>query len=270
MRLTIRSSFVRLSSGLKGRKNLPRLSGASSIQRKPLPLTLALSAGLLVLLSASSSSAQSQINADVEYGGGQWYHFQLTNITDTANNQSAFGGIGEVLCIDHNAPNPSFTESEIHTYNVLDSNNPSSIFSQAGGSPRGVDLVNYLFDQYYATLLPDYSDAQLGFQRILWELSADYDGTNASLDLNAGNNTLTNPDAEAMLASLKAANIPLTYRSSIYDIGFLDDVSTSGNYQNMVFVRAASASANAPEPGSLCLLLPAMGALGIVVRRRKK
>lgn len=192
-------------------------------------------------------------------------YFRASNITyaDGPNvGLSAFGGEGDLLCFNRARLNPIIGDT--HLYQQME----TSYFFQAGGTEKGDAMVHWMIDNYYDAIVTtgDYTDRN-PLHLALWEVAHDYDGTVGSLDIYSGDNNLSGnrPDIDYLVFDLIANydSIASDYRSTLYNITYLEDFTSGNDYQSMLLV------APVPEPSTL-LLCGIAGAFGLLNRRRKK
>ena len=223
-----------------------------------------------VILSASFSAQAQTVSIDIEQShdfGADWFIGANIRYTDGANaGLPAFGGAGDLLCFNRQRWNPIVGDT--HQYEVR----TTDYFYKAGGMARGQALVHWLLDNYYHQMVTtdDYGDRS-AFHYALWEVAHDYDGTQSSLNLYAGENDFEEPrpDLDYVLGDLLAnySLIDSGYRSSFYTVTYLEDMigvdpeSPSYTYQSMLLV------APIPEPSSMALIGLA-GSLVFFFRKR--
>ncbi len=217
----------------------------------------------LALFGASQSMAQTvsgQLTA--EAGNGSGYAAYVQNLTFSGGS-SAYGGAGVLVCIDAFSEFPALPSER--TYDVVGA---ASVVESATYANRSEALIDWVVDNYFTSFL-DSTVSAYAFNQVLWEITADYDGTLASLSSSSADGGYiygARTDYISMLDSLKSAysSIPDSYRSSTFTTTFLVDQATDQQYQNMVLVTAV------PEPSTYLMMFAGVGALMAWRRRSAK
>lgn len=205
------------------------------------------------------------------------YAASFTNVTYVPSGAS-FTDAATLICIDLSNQFP--TAGSVHTYDVISTG--LAPVANAGASARATDLFNYAVDTYYNSMvLHPTSGVSTGYQfsGLMWEIATDFTGSAASLNsasgairvqsLDAGNAAVgAAPEYVAMVNDLRTNfnNIAVGYRSTQYNVSFLDD-QTPG-WQSMMMITP---TAPVPEPSTLALsLLGGLGLFGWKQRRSNK
>lgn len=193
-------------------------------------------------------------------------YFRATNISYADGPDvglPALGGEGDLLCFNRARVNPIIGDT--HLYELRE----TSYFFQPGGLEKGEAMIHWMIDNYYDAIVTtgDYSD-RYPLHLALWEVAHDYDGTVGSMDIYSGNNNLSGgpgsrPDVDYLVYDLIANydSIASDYRSTLYNITYLEDISSGGDYQSMLLVTPI------PEPSG-AVLFGITGALALLRRRR--
>ncbi len=211
----------------------------------------------VALFGASHAMAQSVTGQLTDYVSDTGYAAVIENLSFSQGG-SAYGGSGVVICIDAFYDFPPVPSTR--TYDVV------GAASVIGAAPtyanRAEALIDWVIDRYYTSFVANTIDGY-AFNQVLWEITADFDGTRASLNSTAGDIYTAAPnDYSTMMSSLLASysSISDAYRSTRYSTTFLIDRNSS--YQDMVLVTPA-----VPEPSTYLTMFAGMGAL-MVWRRR--
>jgi len=217
---------------------------------------------VVMYLSASASFAASTALTGTVGPTKNGYTASITDMT-FSNGASAFGGSGTIICID---PSTDFPEANSpHAYNIVDM--ASVIRAAPAAAPKAQAMVNWLFDNYYATdmLSPAANfNSGYGFNQALWEVTTDFNGTAGSLNSSKGSIYYNGSNSYLSIMSALQANfasIPDSYTSKQYSLQFLSD--SNNTYQNMVLVTAAPV----PEPATYALI--ALGLIAIYGLRKR-
>lgn len=174
-----------------------------------------------------------------------------------ATGSTIYGASGVIACIELAAEFPPLGST--HTYDVAPI---TSVVDVPGAGAKTEALLNWAIDSYYPGVL----DASIGgeaFNRVLWELTEDHDGTVGSLSIATGEMTGSSTGQYAsMLSDLREAysSISTSYRSDSFSVRFL--VDRNQTYQNMALITTA-----VPEPSTYLMMFAGMGAL-MAWRRR--
>lgn len=222
------------------------------------------------LLTFPSESHAQTFNIDIgQVEDFDHDYFRATSITYASGpnvGQSALGGEGDLLCFNRARSNPIIGNTHLFE------ERQTSYFFLAGGSEKGEAMINWMIDNYYDAMVTtqDYTD-RYPLHLALWEVAHDFDGTVGSLDIYSGENNLSGgpgsrPDIDYLVYDLIANydSISTSYRSSLYNITYLEDLTEGGEvYQSMLLVTPV------PEPSSAILLVSALGFFTLLNRRRK-
>lgn len=208
----------------------------------------------LAALGAGQTMAQTLTGTVANRVGNGSY---IANIT-FATGSTIYGAAGVIACIELGADFP--TLPSVHTYDVAPI---TSVVDVPAAAAKTEALMNWVVDTYYDRVV----SLNIGgdaFNRMLWELTEDHDGTLGSLSITTGEMRSGDPSGQfaTMLSELKGAysSISSSYRSDSFSVRYLVDRNTT--YQNMALITTA-----VPEPSTYLMMFAGMGAL-MVWRRR--
>ncbi len=214
--------------------------------------TLRTAVACLAVFGASQTMAQTLTGTVTDRVGNGGY---LANIS-FATGSTIFGATGVIACIELGALFPELPS--LHTYDVAPI---TSVVDVPAAAAKTEALMNWVVDTYYERVL-SWNIGGEAFNRVLWELSEDYDGTLASLSISSGE-MQGSPSGQyaSMLSELRSAysSISTSYRSDSFTVRYL--VDRNQTYQNMALITAV------PEPSTYLMMFAGVGAL-MAWRRR--